>query len=207
MCQDKELFDTDWSPAADFQGFIQNGDKHKKQHDIANLVTGMVNEYKYGNDRYMVKIWRKFHPEATRVSRDQLRFTFQEFVRFIVNGSEEFASDEYVRGHQGLSYHWAPYHQECSLCHPHTAPHLILHLDTLVSDVRDLMEALGRSDLADTFPHTHSSSKEVASSNQDLLKSYYSSLTKDEVGQLYLQYKQDHELFGFSPQQFIDYAQ
>ena len=130
-----------------------------------------------------------------------------EIVRFIVNRTEEFANDEYVRGHQGLSYHWAPYHQECSLCHPHTAPHYILHLDTLESDVRDLMEAVGRSDLADTFPHTHSSSKEAASSNQELLKSYFSSLTKNQVGQLYLQYKEDHELFGFSPQQFIDYAQ
>ena len=60
----------------------------------------MFSEYKYGNDRYMVKIWRKFHPEAKRVSREQLKFTFAEFARFLVNGSTEFSGDPYVIGHQ-----------------------------------------------------------------------------------------------------------
>ena len=69
------------------------------------------------------------------------------------------------------------------------------------------MEAVGRGGLAEKFPHTHFSENSVSSSNQDLLKSYYSTLTKSQVTQLYQQYKLDHELFGFSPQEFISYGQ
>ena len=45
------------------------------------------------------------------------QFSFQEFVRFLVNGTREFAEDSYVLKHKGISYHWDQYHKECPVCH------------------------------------------------------------------------------------------
>ena len=41
--------------------------------------------------------------------------------------------------HQGLSYHWAPYWDECPPCSPLTAPHLVLRLENLKTDLPKLL--------------------------------------------------------------------
>lgn len=214
VCQDPELFDTDFVVNDDFKGFIQINNNNRTssrgdKSDLGPLLRGMFSEYKFGNDRYMVKIWRKFHPEAKRVSREQLKFTFAEFARFLVNGSTEFSGDPYVIGHQGLSYHWNAFHKECSLCSTITAPNFIIHLGTLESDVKELMQRIGADPGALPFPHTHAAdgaSHSGPSASEELLKRYYSTLTRDQVQQLYKLYQIDHDLFGFTPDKFIDYA-
>ena len=35
----------------------------------------------------------------------------------------------------GLSYHWAPFWKECSLCAEATAPRFVLHMETLAEDL------------------------------------------------------------------------
>ena len=110
---------------------------------------------------------------------------------------------------QGLSYHWNPFYKECSLCSPITAPNFIIHLDTLDSDVVELMQRIGANPRALPFPHTHAadgSAHSGPSASEELLKRYYSTLTRDQVQQLYKLYQIDHELFGFTPDKFIDYA-
>ena len=110
---------------------------------------------------------------------------------------------------QGLSYHWNPFYKECSLCSPITAPNFIIHLDTLDSDVVELLERIGANPRALPFPHTHAAdgaSHSGPSASKELLKRYYSTLTRDQVQQLYKLYQIDHELFGFTPDKFIDYA-
>ena len=80
------------------------------------------------------------HP--TRSS--SLRFSFSEFVRFLVNGSTEFSDDTYVLHHRGLSYHWAPFWRECTLCGgSDTRPQVIIHMETFTEDMKMFLNAIG----------------------------------------------------------------
>ena len=61
----------------------------------------MADEQRHGNDRYIQKIWQKFNPGQKLVDpKSQLKFTFAEFVRFLVNGTLEFDQD--VLNHKGM---------------------------------------------------------------------------------------------------------
>ena len=147
--------------------------------------------------------------------QESLRFTFKEFARFIVNGSLEFAHDKYVINHRGLSYHWAPYWKECNVCSETTLPHFIIHLDTLKEDLVELIKHIQgdfeedeNNSIADSFPHTHSSKSSNGSEiNDKKLQTYFSTLTKGDIQELYDKYRLDHELFGYTIDQFLQYAQ
>ena len=149
----------------------------------------------------------------------KLRFTFGEFVRFIVNGSLEFADDSYVINHQGLAYHWAPYWKECELCSNVTSPNFIIHLDTLKEDLALLIGRIQGPDvarnkvlsIANTFPHTHSATEDdkrstIKASNEVKLRQYFSTLSRSDIEELYEKYKLDHDLFGFSPKKYLEYS-
>ena len=61
----------------------------------------MAVEQRHGNDRYIQKIWQKFTPGIKLVDpKSQLKFTFPQFVRFLINGSLEF--DQEVLNHKGM---------------------------------------------------------------------------------------------------------
>ena len=79
------------------------------------------------------RIWYKYHPEADQDPEKMFKFSFPEFVRFLVNGTKEFADDDYVLRHRGVSYHWENYWAECPVCHNLTrsvSPHLNVDLVT-----------------------------------------------------------------------------
>ena len=60
----------------------------------------MADEQRHGNDRYIQKIWQKFNPGIKLVDpKSQLKFTFSQFVRFIINGTVEFEPE--VLNHKG----------------------------------------------------------------------------------------------------------
>ena len=87
---------------------------------MSRVLSAVYDEYRHGQDRYIARIWYKYHPETRdnkTTDAGMFRFTFREFVRFLVNGTREFADDPYVLSHQGISYHWAPFHAECPVCH------------------------------------------------------------------------------------------
>ena len=84
---------------------------------LTSMITALYEEYRHGQDRYMARIWYKYHPEKQQDKQKMFKFSFQEFVRFIVNGTKEFADDPYVLKHKSISYHWDPYHVECPVCH------------------------------------------------------------------------------------------
>ena len=198
---------TDPAQDSDSKGFIDNKSDSKKFSAI-NFLSSMADEHKHGNDRYIKKIWQKFHPgDKLTDPKEQLKFTFSQFVRFLVNGSREFDQD--VLSHKGLSYHWAPYWQECSICSELTKPDVIIHMETFKEDFKTLFNKAEYSneeieDLAQKFPHTHS---QHGGHSHDLIQKYFSTLTKSQVWQLYEMYKLDHELFGYDPKLYLDFAQ
>ena len=200
------------------KGFIEDneaGGGLKKKFNAIEFLVGMADEQRHGNDRYVQAIWRKFNPGAALVDpKRQLKFTFGQFVRFIVNGSREFGRD--VLDHRGLSYHWAPYWSECNLCNPEAAPHTVLHMETFVEDLRLFLKRSGLAeavsnrdhdgaldDLVAKFPHTHS---QAGGHSQTLATKYFSTLKRSQVNALYEMYKLDHELFGYKPDFYLSLA-
>ncbi len=76
-------------------------------------------------------------------------------------------------------------------------------METLAEDLNFLLRKL---DLPPTeFPLTHTQ-KGGHSSSEEVVKKYYSTLTKSDVRQLYEMYRLDHELFGYDPDKFMAYA-
>ena len=155
---------------------------------------------------------------VTLIIQNQLRFSFGEFVRFIVNGSVEFANDKYVINHKGLSYHWAPFWKECNVCSKLTMPHFVIQLETLKEDLTLLINKIqggGANDeeisIVKSFPHTHNADKDshtplVKQTNKDRLKKYFSTLTTRDIEELYEKYKLDHILFGYTLKEFLQYT-
>ena len=179
--------------------FLEGGEKPKS---VSELFAGMLDEHKHGNDRYMAAIWRKFHPgEELNDPEKQLKFTFPEFVRFLVNGSLEFGPE--VTTHRGLSYHWAPYWRECSLpCSKATKPNFVVKMETLESDLESLFEAAKlKSDVP--FPHTHT---QAGGHSSKTAAEFFSQLTRAEVKQLYDLYRLDHELYGYNIDDYLRLA-
>ena len=167
----------------------------------------MADEQRHGNDRYIQKIWQKFNPQTKLVNpKQQLKFSFAQFVRFLVNATLEF--DEDVLNHKGLSYHWAPYWQECSLCSSFTQPNVIIHMETFQQDLTTLLNKAGYQsqlvqELVDKFPHTHFQS---GGHSHNLAGKYYSQLTQAQVLELYQMYRLDHEMFGYDPGPYLSLA-
>ena len=130
-------------------------------------------------------------------------------MRFIVNGSIEFANDNHVINHKELSYHWAPYWKECEVCSNITMPHIIIHLDTLKQDLSLLIKHIqGDSTsihLVDTFPHTHQAQR-IEKDRLEKLNEYFSTLTRSDIENIYDKYKLDHVLFGYTLDEFLQYV-
>ena len=76
-------------------------------------------------------------------------------------------------------------------------------METLQEDLNFLLDQLNLPPR--DFPMTHTQ-KGGHSSTEEVVKKYYSTLLKSDVRQLYEMYRLDHELFGYSPEQFEQYA-
>lgn len=167
VCQDTDLFDTDW-----FLHFKDSFQNNKKQNGIIPVdrhVTTSTSTATTGT-------WSRSGAGSTRkpggcpgTSSGSPRRVRQVHH---CQRSAEFADDEYVRGTRACPYHWEPTTKSAPSATP--TPHriLVVHLDTLVSDVRDLMEA-GGGGAWENFPTPYYFENSVSSSNQDLLRNIF----------------------------------
>ena len=178
-------------------------DESKGGLDI--LMSAVMEEKLHGRDNFILALWKKFHPgEVLTDPAGQLRFTFPEFVRFLVNGSREFGPS--VMGDRGISYHWAPYWKECALCDPRIRPNHILHMETLEADLAALLRRIGvGASEAARFPHTHRQAG-GHSSSEALREELFSTLSKSQVWELHDKFRLDHEMFGYDPAPYLLYA-
>jgi len=71
---------------------------------------------------------------------------FGQFYAFIYsNVQPENSTKKFHDIRPRLSYHWAPYWKECSLCPQLTRPQMVIHMETLQEDLDLLMNKLGGS--------------------------------------------------------------
>lgn len=164
---------------------------------LPGLLSALYDEHIHGADRYIGHIWDKFHPEKETDNnnniKDKYKFSMNEFVRFLVNSTKEFAEDQYVLQHSQLSYHWAPYWSECPLCSQ--PPHYILHMETLQEDLHTFLKDIQLSQFEHLFPHTHS---QQGGHSSEVSEKFLQDLNPNEMDQLYEKYQLDHQLFGYS---------
>ena len=59
---------------------VKSGNDIREKFSANNFLKSMVDEQRHGNDRYIAKIWKKFHPEErSNVDKKVTRvFTFNE---------------------------------------------------------------------------------------------------------------------------------
>jgi len=103
-----------------------------------------------------------------------------------------------------VTSHWAPYWFTCGPCHPSTRPSYILHLDRAEQDAELLLKVLGLTGKMPPYPHML---RGEGGHSSELEKMYFSQLSKTQVWQLFLLYRVDHELFGFSPRRYLEWAE
>jgi len=163
---------------------------------LNQLLGLMKDEYINGGDRYISRIWYKFHPEPVP-EQNRFKFSFNEFVRLLVNGSMEFKDDPYVLNHKQLSNHWAPYWYECPVCHQNVRPDFILHLETLEEDIQEMLKVINLSSFSSSFPHTH---KQKGVSSSSRTKQLLGELSSWDLKELMNLYRLDFELFNYSSQ-------
>lgn len=105
-----------------------------------------------------------------------------------------------------VTSHWAPYWLSCGLCHPALRPRHILHLEHLQEQGQEaglLLERLGMKNLNVSYPHAL---KGQEGHSSEWERQYFGQLTKAQVWQLFELYRVDHELFGYSPRRYLDWA-
>ncbi len=56
--------------------------------DLGSFLSGALKQHREGNDRFMLRLWRRFHPDRRRDPmvdpHRQIAFTFREFVEFLL---------------------------------------------------------------------------------------------------------------------------
>merc|ERR1739844_860707 len=125
--------------------------------------------------------------------------SFPDFIYVVLHGPVELA--EYIQQNKlegrslgidtgmvdgkGMSRAWAPYWHQCGLCNLQFRPHYILHFDHARDDSEVLVELLGDS------------------AKEDVLKHFWSQISKEDIRGIYQKYKVDFEIFGYSPDWYI----
>ena len=63
-------------------GLSKSGNGGKKKFSANNFLKSMVDEQRHGNDRYITKIWKKFHPEETSNTYKKVTRVFAFIFKF-----------------------------------------------------------------------------------------------------------------------------
>ncbi len=127
--------------------------------------------------------------------------TFRQFVNFLTHCPEEFR-DCMAYSTEGLAQHWQPYWRWCQPCQPGLEYDYVLELGPSLDAEQGWLfrqlrlnstESLGRTNQALTGRPQEAETK----------RKYFGQLSRREIRELYQHYKMDHDLFGYSPEEYI----
>jgi len=149
---------------------------------------------------------------------DEKAVTFGDFVHLIVQGPKEladFISENKISGEslgidtgmvdaKGESAKWDSYWHQCGLCNPEFRPHYILDFAHQKEDEAVLVELFGNNENAKKWLEVKRTSMV---SSEEVIKHFYSQLTKEEIRGIHEKYRVDFELFGYSPDYFLQFGQ
>jgi len=149
---------------------------------------------------------------------DEKSVTFSDFVHLVVQGPKEladFISENKISGEslgidtgmvdaKGESAKWDSYWHQCGLCHPDFRPHYILDFAHQLEDEAVLVELMGNNERALEWLKVKRTS---VVSSEEVIEHFYSQLTKEEIRGIHEKYRVDFELFGYSPDYFLQFGQ
>ena len=104
---------------------------------------------------------KKIIGQLRPASNDNL-LQFEEFVRFVINHGNEFASlHSFVKEHWywSTAIHWEPFSSMCTPCT--FLPHIILELESLTEELPVLLEWSGLARLYGEFPKLEKENEQV----------------------------------------------
>ncbi len=130
--------------------------------------------------------------------------SFRQFVNFLTECPKEL-SDCSVMTSEGVAGHWAPYWKWCQPCRVGYEYDYVMELSHAQEDKEFIFsqnEALNASVPFDLSNPTRAGS----ASNLETKRKFYGQLTKVEITRLYEKFRLDHELFGYTPDEFIAMA-
>ena len=129
-------------------------------------------------------------------------YEWQEFIYHILYYDD--SDPDWTQAQERVGSHWEPYWRACSVCTHLFRPTFILKLETLEEDLASYVVELGMTQAHLDIPRLTENKNGRTEEAQVAL--YYSQLTKEEVWGLYEVYKMDHDLFGYSPDKYVEYA-
>ncbi|KAJ1530571.1 hypothetical protein ONE63_005455 [Megalurothrips usitatus] len=175
------------------------------RHPLERLLSGYRDKFQYSlphtlHQRLGLKIIQKYRStsKGTITNRDSTKKrrvsprwpTFSEFVHYLL--------DEYKEGNH-FDMHWAPIAEFCTPCHLHFE--VIAKFETLEEDQNYLIY---RTKLQEFIHPEWKNPAKGRTATTNLISSYYSQLTKQEILQLYDIYRYDFELFGYSLDGYLE---
>ncbi|XP_077980225.1 carbohydrate sulfotransferase 11-like [Glandiceps talaboti] len=164
------------------------------RHPFNRLLSAFRNKFELTDrwnvhflQNYGTKIIRRYRTGANKMSTAQVaklrqHVQFHEFVQYIIDSA----------GTSKVDSHWKPMYQLCSACDVNY--NVIGKFENLQEDARYVLKRAGVDDIV-SYPafDTHVTN----SSDTDLLRRYYSSISKENILKLYNIYKPDFTLFGY----------
>ena len=102
-----------------------------------------------------------------------------------------------------IAYKWLPMWSYCNPCIENMEPNSILDLKHLNEDKDYIFDLVGFNHKFNWVPFKN----QELPGDIKIQKKYYSTLSKQEIYELYMKYRLDHELFGYKPDSFINMGQ
>jgi len=169
----------------------------------------------------LLSVYRKNFAAYTDPSKgevDEKAVTFGDFINLVVQGPKEladFISENKIGGEslgidtgmvdaKGESAKWDSYWHLCGLCNHEFRPHYILDFAHQKEDEAVLVELFGNNENALKWLDVKRTSMV---SSEEVIKHFYSQLTKEEIRGIHEKYRVDFELFGYSPDYFLQFGQ
>ena len=132
---------------------------------------------------------------------DQQTLTFRQFVNFLTQCPKASAECK-VATSEGVAQHWIPYWKWCQPCKEGLQYDYVLDLSHIVEDKEFLFKQIPA--LNDSVPLQLSNpTKRASASTMEAKAKYFGQLTKREIVDLYEKYRLDHQLFGYTPDEYI----
>ncbi|XP_069949872.1 carbohydrate sulfotransferase 14-like isoform X2 [Cherax quadricarinatus] len=138
--------------------------------------------------------------DKTRVPEGHVFPTFTQFLRKV---KDDLTAAWSSNGKPPVNMHWRPYWQGCAPCTLHY--HMIAQVETLDQDLTYIIQDLGLQDQL-FYVHSHASNFDVYNGTREATVHYYGTVPSLLLQQLVQLYRPDFELFGYSPQPYIDLA-
>ncbi|TRY63243.1 hypothetical protein TCAL_03564 [Tigriopus californicus] len=157
-------------------------------HPLERLVRSFVALTKVENDVILEKVKKTYG-----------KFTFKEFVDFLVHGGKKFSGYAEFYSQWPLTSLWTPFYQNCPACNPDLFPDFVLKTgEDLETEYEVLQEIVGLEDI---------DAPKADAVSDTTLKMMYSQITKDDLDGLCDIYRVDMEMYQFSPAKFYSIVQ